>query len=401
MSNNKGPSDLLLLTLKAGEEKRLLGGHAWVFSNELKAVPKDVEPGVLAVLETAKGRKLGVGYYNHRSLISFRLLSRTPASVDRAFFIELFEAARAYRERHVPGESSYRLCYGESDGIPGLIVDKFADVLVIQSNAAGIERLLPVIVEALNVLFEPQGIYLRSNSHLRKLEGLVPEDRLLSGDVPERIVIEERGLRFTVGVKEGQKTGFYFDQRDNRAALAPYFPSRNVLDLHCFSGAFALNAAKHGAARVLGLDSSSDAIALAQENARLNNLTEKCEFDSGDAADLLAAFGEKRQTFVPDMILLDPPSFAASKKHLPAALRAYSRLNASALRVLSSGGLLATSTCSHHVSRAKFVEMLRIAAEKAGKRVRRLELRGQAKDHPVLLSMPETEYLHFALLEVM
>jgi 23S rRNA (cytosine1962-C5)-methyltransferase len=211
------------------------------------------------------------------------------------------------------------------------------------------------------------------------------------------VTIEEGGLKFITPITEGQKTGYYFDQRDNRASLAPYFKGRQVLDLYCYTGAFALSAARGGAAKVLGLDSSGPAVALARENAVLNGLS--VDFDEGDAEEVLQAFSEKTQPISPDFVLLDPPSFVPSKKHLQKALRAYVRLNHLAMRVLPRGGLLATSTCSHHVDRQSFLGMLREAAAKSGKPFRLLKLGRQAMDHPVLLAMPETEYLHFALLE--
>lgn len=389
----------LRLKLKPREEDRLLAGHQWVFSNELEEVPQ-AEPGTAAVVETHSGRVLGTGFFNPKSLIAFRLLSRSPAAFDAEFFRARLEEALAFRRRHLGEARSFRLAFGESDGLPGLVADKLEDVVVLQVLAAGIERRLEAVLEALQAVVRPAGVYLRGDHPSRALEGLPSESRVLWGKVPERVTIEEGGLRYLASPMEGQKTGFYFDQRDNRAFLAPYCRGRTVLDFFCFSGAFALTAARHGAAKVLGLDSSEAAVELARENARLNGLADRCEFDEGDAEQVVEAFARSRQSLEPDLIVLDPPSYAPSRRHLPKALRAYARLNANALRALQRGGLLATATCSHHVSREDFLGMLRQAAAKAGRRTRLIELRGQAKDHPVLLSMPETEYLHFALLEV-
>jgi len=388
------------LVLKPGEEDRVVAGHYWVFSNELAAVPKDAEPGSLAVARTSEGKILGVGFFNPRSLIAFRLLSRSPDPVGKEFFRKRFQEALSLRSAQVPGERSFRLCFGESDGLPGLVVDKFEDVLVAQVLAAGMERRLGEIQEILLEKLKPKGIYLRNDHPSRELEGLPLESRVLWGEVPERLVIEEAGLKYSCSPSKGQKTGFYFDQRDNRAALAPFFKGRTVLDLHCYTGAFALNAARHGAVRVLGVDSSEEALELAEENARLNGLEDRCSFQQGDAEEAIGSSAETGGADKADMILLDPPSFAHSRKQLPKALRGYARLNSKALQALPRGGILATSTCSHHVSREDFVSMLRAAAGKAGRTVRLVELRGQAKDHPVLLAMPETEYLHFAILEV-
>ena len=397
----QGEAEALSLTLKPREEDRLLAGHLWVFSNELKEVPK-AEPGAVASLSTAGGRRLGLGFYNPHSLIAFRFLTRRPEAVDAEFFHGRLKAALALREARVSGERSFRLCFGESDGLPGLVADKYEDIVVLQVLAAGMERKLPEILLALERLLQPKGVLLKNDHPARALEGLPLEAKAGAGDVPQRVVIEEAGLKYVVALGGGsQKTGFYFDQRENRGFLAPLFKGRTVLDLYSFSGAFGLTAAKHGAARVLGLDSSAPAVELARENAKLNGLAGSCEFDEGDAGEVLEAFAGGGQEAKPDFILLDPPSFVHLKKHLSPALRAYSKLNCAALRCLGSGGLLATSTCSHHVSREDFLGMLRAAAAKAQKPCRFLALRGQAQDHPVLLAMPETEYLHFALLEVL
>lgn len=387
------------LRLKHGEEHRILGGHPWAFSNELQEVPRDAAPGSLAVLHASGGKPLGLGFFNPRSLISFRMLSLAPRRIDAEFFHGRLQEALRLRARLYPGEESFRLCFGESDGLPGLVVDKYGETLSLQVLSAGMESRLEEIREALNRLLSPKGILLRNDHPSRALEGLGGESRTLHGEIPAKVQIARDGLKYQVDLR-GQKTGFYFDQCDNRAFLAPAFKGRTVLDLYCFTGAFSLSAARHGALRVLGLDSSESAVELARENARLNG-HEACEFDAADAAQVLESFAGGEQKIVPDFILLDPPSFVPSKKNLPSALRAYLRLNASALRCLKPGGLLASSTCSHHVSRQDFLSMLRGAAAKAGRSCRVLAVRGQAQDHPMLLAMPETEYLHFALLEVL
>lgn len=390
-------TEALTVHLKPREEDRLQGGHGWVFSNEIEKVEGDAQPGALAVAVGSRGAPLGVGFYNPNSLIAWRLLSRRVEPVDLAFFKNRVRQAVKLRERHYPGERSYRLCFGESDGLPGLVADRYEDVLVLQVLSAGIERRLDLVAQALTEELSPRGIYLKNDHPARGLEGLPLESRVLQGDVPPRVTLSEAGLQLIAPLTEGQKTGFYFDQRDNRARVAPYFKGREVLDLYCYTGAFALQAARCGAAKVLGLDSSGPAVALARENAALNRLS--VDFDEGDAEEVLQAFAGKAQPISPDFILLDPPSFVPSKKHLMKALRAYVRLNLQAMRVLPRGGLLATSTCSHHVDRQNFLNMLREAGARSGKSWRLLELGRQAKDHPVLLAMPETEYLHFALLE--
>lgn len=388
------------MTLKPGEEDRLNRGHQWVFSNELAAVPKGVPPGTLAVLSSSRGKTMGVGFYNPNSLIAWRLLAREPRPVDRDFFKDRLQNALDRRRRWLGEARSFRLAFGESDGLPGLVVDKYEDCLVLEVLSAGMERRLDDVVGALDELVKPAAVHARNEHPARQLEGLPSESRTLAGTLPERVVIEEDGLKFVVALKGGQKTGFYFDQRDNRRAAAALAKGRNVLDLHTYTGSFALYAARAGALRVVAVDSSGPALELARENAKLNGLESKVLFEEGDAEGILDEFSSARRQLMPDMVLLDPPSLVPSRKHLPQALKAYARMNANAFRLVLGGGLVVSSTCSHHVSRESFVEVLREAAGKAQKTARLLELRGAAKDHPVLLTMPETEYLHCALVEI-
>jgi len=392
---------LITVKLKSGQEDRLRAGHLWVFSNEIAQVEGKAEPGSLAQVFTAGGESLGLAFYNPNSLIAARMLTAKVEAIDAAFFHKRFAAALAYRQKACPGETSFRLAFGESDGLPGLVADRYGDYIVLQVFSAGMEARLPLIEAALKELLDPRGIFLKNDHRQRQLEGLPGECRLLSGTVPERVAINEGGLRFWVPIGAGQKTGHYFDQRDNRAYLRPYFSGRTVLDLYCYTGAFAVNAVKSGAKAVLAVDSSGPAVELAKENASLNGVSELLTCDEADAEVVLESFVSGRQPFRPDMILLDPPSLVPSKKHLSKALRTYAKLNSLALKALAPGGLLATSTCSHHVDREAFVGMLRYAQAKARKPARLAALRGQAADHPVLLAMPETEYLNFALLEVL
>ncbi len=392
------------IILNATREKRLLAGHLWIFSNEIKEVlaEEEPQPGDLGVVVTAGGIELGLAFYNPNSLISGRVITRDPKEpVDAAFFRRRLADAMAYREKSLPGETSYRLCFGESDGLPGLVVDRYGQYLVLQVMSAGIERRMAWVQEALEDLLKPKGIFLKNDHKVRGLEGLPLECRMLTGSVPERVPITESGLRFAAPIGEGQKTGHYFDQRENRAFLRPYFEGRGVLDLYCYTGAFAIAAAKGGAKRVLALDSSGPAVQLAKENAKFNGVDGVVSVDEGDAEAALETFARGQQPFKPDMIVLDPPSLVPAKKHLPQALRLYTKLNSQAMRALPKGGLLATATCSHHVSREDFVLMLRNAQAKAERSIRFIALRGQATDHPVMLAMPETEYLHFALLEML
>ncbi|MEK7388614.1 MAG: class I SAM-dependent rRNA methyltransferase [Elusimicrobiota bacterium] len=395
---------IVRIVLNATREKRALAGHLWIFSNEIKEVlaHDEPKPGDLGLVVTAGGVELGLAFYNPNSLIAARFITRDPKeSVDAEFFHRRLSEAMAYRQASLPAETSYRLCFGESDGLPGLVVDRYGQYLVLQVMSAGIERRMNHIKSALESLLKPKGIFLKNDHKVRALEGLPLECRMLSGAVPERVPITEHGMRFAAPIGEGQKTGHYFDQRENRIFLKPYFAGRNVLDLYCYTGAFAIAAAKAGAKSVLGLDSSGPAVHLARENAAFNGVDGIVSIDEGDAQKALETFALGQQPFKPDMIVLDPPSLVPAKKHLPQALRLYTKLNSLAMRALPRGGLLASATCSHHVSREEFVLMLRNAQAKAERPVRFIALRGQSLDHPMLLAMPETEYLHFALLEIL
>jgi 23S rRNA (cytosine1962-C5)-methyltransferase len=387
------------VVLKPKEEGRLQSGHLWAFSNEIASAPGDLKPGDLADLYHANKGFLGRGFYHPKSLIAFRVLTdQKDQPIDSDFFQKRFRAAMDYRESLYPGGGAYRWIFGESDRLPGLVVDRYGDVLCIQAIAAGMERLKSEIVKGLVDVSGATGVVWRADAGLRELEGLkegAPE--IVFGKVPERVEIELENGRFIVDPRQGQKTGFYFDQRDNRQALAPYCNGKRVLDAFCYSGGFGIAAGRAGAQQVVFVDSAAAALELAEQNAALNNLSDRAICVKGDAAALLA---HENPDGPFDVISIDPPAYARSKKHLPAALKAYEKLNALAIQAVKKGGIVASSSCSHHVTRETFVEMLRRSARKTKRQVRLLELRSQAKDHPVLLSMPETEYLKFAILQI-
>ncbi len=392
----------LKIKLKRNEERRILSGHSWVFSNEISEVSGKFESGDLGEVFSASGKFLGSGFYNPHSLIAVRILSKEGlTAADADFFYRRLAEALYYREKIYAGRSPfYRLCFGESDGLPGLVIDRYDSVLVLQILSAGMEKHLPRITEALLKLIRPSGIYLKNDHKSRALEGLKREEKIHYGAVPPLVEVDDFGLKFSTPIASAQKTGFYFDQSENRVFLRPYFSGKTVLDLYSYTGTFGINAAKFGARAVLGFDSSEEAVGLANQNASLNGVSSIARFEKRDAEVALLSATESRLNLKPDMILLDPPSLVPSRKDLPKAERLYVKLNSLALKVLPVGGLLATSTCSHHVSRELFISILRKAAGLAPKSVRLLSLRAQAQDHPILLAMPETEYLHFALLEI-
>jgi 23S rRNA (cytosine1962-C5)-methyltransferase len=381
--------------LKPKEGRRILRGHPWVFSNELEGPHAECEPGELVDVLDSAGRFIGRGYRNPHSLIAVRLLSRTREDIDGAFFRRRIAAARTLRTMLGYGDS-FRAVFSESDGLPGLIVDKYADTLVVQSSTAGIDRLLSEVLDALKEEFRPKTIVLRNDMASREIEGLARETRVVHGALSGPVMFEESGIQYRVDVLEGQKTGFFFDQRENRLALQAYVPDRRVLDCFCYVGAWALSAARFGAKEVLGLDSSEKAIALATENASLNGLA--AQFSKADVFEELRSFEKQRERF--GCIVLDPPAFVKSRQKVREGLKGYKEINLRAMKLLEPGGVLVTCSCSHHIDQELFREMLIDAAYSAGRQARVLEMRSQARDHPMLLAAKETQYLKCAILMI-
>ncbi len=388
-------------TLKLRREalRRRASGHTWIFSNELETVDTTIPPGTICGVLYPDGRPAGVGFFNPKSLISVRLLARDTAELPADFIAKRLAAALEYR-RTLGVEENCRLCFGESDDLPGLVVDRYGDSVVIEILSAGMELLKDDITAALRALINPRGIFYKNTHQFRELEGLKSYEETAYGTLPEKAEIVENGLKFRIPMAGAQKTGWYFDQRENRAAVEPFFEGRKVLDLHTYLGGFAVTAARGGAKAVWAVDSSEKAIEAAEENASLNGFKDKIVFRKEKAERMLEALETGQLPEQPDFILLDPPNIVRNKKNLPQALKMLGRMAGSAFKALPKGGYLAVSTCSHHISRGIFVETLSGAAARAGKRAMLVELRGQAKDHPVLVNMPETEYLHFALLRI-
>jgi 23S rRNA (cytosine1962-C5)-methyltransferase len=392
-------NNLKSLKLRAGAEKRRAQGHLWVFSNELEVVDTSIPPGTIANLLYASGKPAGVGFFNPKSLIAMRMLVQNTLDLPAGFIKDRLAAALEYRCA-LGVDRACRVCFGESDGLPGLVVDRYGDAVVVEILSAGMELLKSEITAALIDLLRPRGVFYKNTHQFRELEGLKSYEETAFGAMPEKAKITENGLDYWAPMAGGQKTGWYFDQRENRAALEPFFKGRKVLDLHTYLGAFAITAAKAGAEAVWAIDSSEKAIEMAQENAALNKVESKIIFRKEKAERILEALEAGQLPDVPDFILLDPPNIVRNKKHLPQALKMLGRMAGAAAKALPKGGYLAVSTCSHHISRGMFVETLSGAVSKAGKKAVLVELRGQAKDHPILISMPETEYLHFALLRM-
>lgn len=374
---------------------RILGGHLWIFSNELLTSPKKFEPGSLVEVYDKEEKFLGIGYINPNSLISIRLLTREKENIDSDFFRRRIVAAINYRKRFLLSDNSFRVVYSEGDFLPGLIIDKYGDCAVVQFLTFGMEKFTETILSLIDDILSPKTIVLRNDSQSRTLEALPLEKKVVKGSLETLPLINEEDLVFEVDPMSGQKTGFFLDQRENRLTLRKYIKEGRGLDLFCYSGAWGMHLAKKGA-YVTGVDDSEKALAYAKTNARLNNLEDRCEFERGNVFDFLKK--ESAAGNVYDFIVLDPPAFVKSRTKVKEALKGYKEINTMAMRILKEGGILSTSSCSYHIGREVFLEMLRNAAKDAKKNIRLLEYRSQSRDHPVLLSMPETEYLKCAFL---
>lgn len=379
------------LKLKRGRRHRVLKGHPWVFGNEVEPLLPAEFDGKAVTLVNAKGHFLGRGIYNSRSQIAWRRFSGVKdAEFDRGF---LETALRDALERREDG-SMQRLVWSEADDIPGLVVDQFDDVLVVQALTLAVERQLETISEILDSLLKPKEIVYRNDAPTRKHEGLDLEVRSRSGKDFEPRWFNIDGLDYRLDLQKGHKTGFYLDQRQQHLEVAALAKGRRVLDGFCHVGAFALQCAKAGATEVVGVDISEECIDAAQRNAEKNQL--EVNFSCANMFDFFGEHG--KETY--DLIVLDPPSFARNRGALEGALRGYKELNLRALKMLQPGGILATYSCSQHVSRQIFMDMLADAAGDAGRTVEVISLTGQPPDHPVRLNFPESEYLKGAILEV-
>ncbi|AAM72445.1 MAG TPA: class I SAM-dependent rRNA methyltransferase [Chlorobaculum sp.] len=388
------------LYLKPKEHRRLVSGHLWVFSNELREVPRDIAAGETVQLFTHDGRLLGAGFFNPQSLIAFRLLTRGEEQPDRDFFRRKLLEALKLREKIYPESetNAWRLVHGESDGLPGLVIDRFDRAFVLQSFSAGIDQHLPLFCELLRELFDPKAIVVRNESPLRELEGLpLYRETVLGESSDMHQEIRDSGISYRVNILEGQKTGFFLDQRENRRHIRKYAAGADVLDVYTNDGGFALNAMHAGAKSTTMVDISQEALQRAEQNARTNGFG-NFSIVAADAFETLGQLRHENHTF--DLVILDPPSFTKSRKTVPTALKAYTKLNRLGLQLVRNEGYLATASCSHHVSEEDFLAAIHLGAMQAGKHLRLISRAAQPPDHPVLLAMPETSYLKFACFYV-
>ena len=387
------------VTLHNGRERRPLAGHPWIYQGEIQRIEGDSTPGDLVEVRDSRDRFVGRGYINPRSQIMVRLLTWQEEAIDEAFLRRRVQSAIDLRKRWVPDSEAYRLIFSEADLLPGLIADRYGEILVVQFLTAGIEALSGPLVNMLLDLVKPRGIYARNDAPARELEGLERTSGFLHGQFDTLFQISEGGVRLWVDIAAGQKTGLFLDQRENRLRLRSLVEGREVLDAFCYTGGFGLHAAAAGARSVLGIELSKEAAALAARNAELNGFGEMMQVVEGNAFDELRWMDRERRRF--DLIVLDPPAFTKGKEALGSALRGYKEINLRAMKLLREGGILVTCSCSYHLPAELFREMLFQAAADAHGRFRLIEFRGQAKDHPVLLNVRETNYLKVAVLEAL
>jgi 23S rRNA (cytosine1962-C5)-methyltransferase len=391
-------TDYPILTIRKNEERRLLAGHLWAFSNELVSVPKAIPSGtVVKLVREVTKQPFALAFYNPHSLIAARILTRNPdAEIDEAFFEQRIAEAIKRRATILRTRNAARFIHSESDFLPGLILDKFDDIYSFQINSAGFEARKEMLLELFVKLLHPKSIIEKNTSHSRTLEGLSETQGIVYGSEQVATIHDAGGVKYEIDVLSGQKTGFYLDQMENRQRASDYVQSgMRVLDLFTNEGGFGIHAARAGASRIVAVDSSNTALQHLRRNALLNGFGDQIEIVEADCFRYLADCSE---TF--DLVVLDPPSLVKSKRELPVARKAYESLNANAMRVLEREGILVTASCSHHMSHEMFLSAIQEAARKARRFVSILEERGAAADHPILLGMPETEYLHLFILRV-
>lgn len=381
--------------LKKNEEKRILGGHSWVYANEVAKIEGKDKNGSLASVYSFDGRFIGKGYINHASKILVRLFIRSENVDDKQFYLDKIKAANDYRLK-LGYDNCYRMLFAEADGLPALIIDKYGDYFVMQCLSLGIDMRKKMICACLVELFAPKGIYERSDIAVRKKEGLTEVKGILYGEVPDYCEICENGVKMLVDVKNGQKTGYFLDQKENRFAARRYARGE-VLDCFCNSGGFSLNAATV-ADKVISCDISELALKNVRDNAELNGF-KNIETLCGDVFEVLREFKREKRQF--DTVILDPPAFCKTANEVKDAYRGYKDINLTAMKIVKSGGFLITCSCSHYMTNVLFEKMLQEAAKESGRQVRCIEIKSQAPDHPAALGAEETSYLKFYVLNVM
>jgi len=398
---------LTTVLLRPGEADRIVAGHPWIYEGAILRLTRPANDGDVVQVKDHRQRFLGVGFYNSRSKLRVRVLSVEREPLDAAFFERRIRDALALRRKYLPDATAFRVVNAESDRLSGLIVDQYADVLVLQTSSLGMDLRKPLLVEVLQRVLAPRAIIERNDTSGRRFEGLPEQHGLLAGELSDEVTVSMNGLRYSVDLLGGHKTGLYLDQQENHARVADLIrrvPGAQVLDAFSFVGGFGLAAARTGAARVHLLDQSEEALAAARRHAEANGLADRCSFESANVFDWFkarTARGPHEQIIAPfDAIILDPPSFTRTRSAVGDALRGYKEIHLRALKLLRPGGLLATFCCSHHVDAVTFQDVILSAAFDARRVLRRVAVFTQSPDHPVLPAIPETEYLKGYAFEV-
>ena len=392
-----------IVNLKKGEGRTLKAGGMWVYDNEIASTMGEIVDGGLVEVHDFDGYFMGIGYINRRSKITVRMMSRRTREIDRAFIEQRVRACVDYR-KHTVDMSSCRLIFGEADFLPGIVIDKFSDVLVVESLALGIDRFKPLIVELLKQVLKEEGmpirgVYERSDAKVRLQEGMERFKGFIGEEFDTKVSIVENGVKYMVDVKDGQKTGFFLDQKYNRAAIRPMCKDAKVLDCFTHTGSFALNAGMAGAKSVLGVDASELGVAQETENAALNGLSDRVSFICEDVFELLPRLEKEGELF--DVVILDPPAFTKSRNSIKNAVKGYREINLRAMKLVKNGGYLATCSCSHFMNPELFSKTIGEAAANVHKRLRQIEYKTQSPDHPILWSRDEESlYLKFYIFQV-
>lgn len=392
-----------IVNLKKGEGRTLKAGGMWVYDNEIASTMGEIVDGGLVEVHDFDGYFMGIGYINRRSKITVRMMSRRTREINRAFIEQRVRACVDYR-KHTVDMSSCRLIFGEADFLPGIVIDKFSDVLVVESLALGIDRFKPLIVELLKQVLKEEGmpirgVYERSDAKVRLQEGMERFKGFIGEEFDTKVSIVENGVKYMVDVKDGQKTGFFLDQKYNRAAIRPMCKDAKVLDCFTHTGSFALNAGMAGAKSVLGVDASELGVAQATENAVLNGLSDRVSFICEDVFELLPRLEKEGELF--DVVILDPPAFTKSRNSIKNAVKGYREINLRAMKLVKNGGYLATCSCSHFMNPELFAKTIGEAAANVHKRLRQIEYKTQSPDHPILWSRDEESlYLKFYIFQV-
>ncbi len=389
-------SDRVILSRKISP--RIANGHPWIYANEIAETDEGLTAGDIVTVFSHDKKFIGRGYFNPRSQITVRLLSRNKKEdINEQFFLDRITECWRYRQKLGYTENC-RLVFGEADGLPQLIIDKFNDHFVLQTLALGIDRWKPAIVSAIESVFHPKGIYERNDVPVRELEGLSQQTGFLSAPFDTNIMIMENGIRFRVDIANGQKTGYFLDQHENRMTIAPLVKGASVLGAFCYTGSFEIHAAHYGASSVLGIDISENAVKHASENADLNGLAPVCRFECANAFDILKQWSREGRQY--DVVMLDPPAFTKSRGTIQKALAGYKEINLRGMKLVRPGGFLVSSSCTSLVNPGHFLDIIGLAAKDARKRLRQVCFRTQSPDHPVIPHIESTQYLKFLVVQV-